>query len=262
MTAVEADGGLRDTGEIRLTDLMHAELTKIRTLPATWIVLAVTLVANTALGFLAATDVVRVAGQGGPVAIAQLGTLLLAPVYAFIAVPVFAAGSEYGGGQLRVSLTAVPNRHRFFLAKLLASSGVAVLAAVPAVLPGHLVQHVAAPRGDSGVGSVISGFLALVMAYLLVGLVGFGFAVLAKTVVTPLAVLFILPVLVSPMLGGILPGVVRLLPHEATLSFLAMPTSPALALGGATGLAVVTAWAVVFVGTAWWVNARRDTSGS
>lgn len=259
MTAVET-GGVPDMGEIRLTDLLLAELTKIRTLPATWIALAVTLVANTLLGLLAATDVVRVAGQDGQVAIAQLGTVLLAPVYAFVAVPVFAAGREYHGGQLRVSLAAVPDRNRFFMAKLSASSGTAVLAAVPVVLPGYLFRHAAAVAdGDPGAGRAISGLLIEVTAYLLLGLVGYGFAVLAKTVVTPLAVLFILPVLVSPMLGGILPGVVRLLPHEATLSFLGMPAAPELALDRPTGLLAVSAWAALSVGTAWVLTGRRDS---
>ncbi len=255
MTVVET-GGVPDTGEIRLTDLLLAELTKIRTLPATWIALAVTLAANTLLGLLAATDVVRVAGQQGQVTIDQLGTVMLAPVYAFAAVPVFAAGGEYGG-QLRVSLLSVPDRNRFFAAKLLAGAGVTVLAAVLVVLPGHLVRHAA--DGGRDAAGVIGGLLCEVTAYLLLGLVGHGFAVLAKTVVTPLAVLFILPVLVSPMLGGILPGVVRLLPHEAALSFLGMPTGPAFALSRPAGLLVISAWAALFVGAAWVITARRDS---
>lgn len=256
MTAAET-GRVRDTDQIRLSDLVRAELTKIRTLPATWIALAVTLTANAVLGLLAATDVVRVAGQDGQVAIARLGTVMLAPVYAFIAVPVFAAGGEYRGGQLRVSLAAMPDRNRFFTAKLLASSGAAVLAAVVTVLPGRLLQYVA--DGGPAAGGAVGGFFATVAAYSMLALVGYGFAVIARTVVTPLAVLFILPVLVSPMLGGILPGVVRLLPHEAALSFLGMPTSPALAVGRATGLLVVVTWALLFVGTAWAVTARRDS---
>ncbi|MFC3982638.1 hypothetical protein [Streptosporangium jomthongense] len=239
--------GLSERREaIGLADLARAEFTKIRTLPATWIALAVTLVANTLLGLLAASDTVRVASQGGPVAIAQLGTVMLAPVYAFVAVPVFAAGREYGG-QLRVSLIATPDRNRFFLAKLLAGAGTAVVAATAVLLPGLLVRQ------------AVDGLPAEVAAYLLLGLLGCGFAVLARTVVTPLAVLFILPILVSPMLAGLLPGLVRLLPHEATLSFLGTPTSPVLALSRPAGFGVLLAWAAVFVGAAWVVTVRRDS---
>ncbi|MBB4917521.1 hypothetical protein [Streptosporangium saharense] len=219
---------------------MRAEFTRIRTLPATWIALAVTLAANTLLGLLAATDTVRVATSDGQVAVSQLGTVMLAPVYAFLAVPVFAAGRE-----LRISLLATPDRNRFLLAKLLASAGTTIVAAPVLLLPGLLVRHAA--------GSLP----AEMTAYLLLGLVGGGFAVLTRTAVIPLAVLLALPVLVSPMLAGLLPGLVRLLPHEATLSFLGTSTGPALSR--TAGFWVLLAWAVVFVGAAWVATVRRDS---
>ncbi|MFF0572762.1 hypothetical protein [Streptosporangium saharense] len=219
---------------------MRAEFTRIRTLPATWIALAVTLAANTLLGLLAATDTVRVATSDGQVAVSQLGTVMLAPVYAFLAVPVFAAGRE-----LRISLLATPDRTRFLLAKLLTSAGTTIVAAPVLLLPGLLVRH------------AVDDLFTEVTAYLLLGLVGCGFAVLTRTAVTPLAVLLALPVLVSPMLAGLLPGLVRLLPHEATLSFLGTSTDPALSR--TAGFWVLLAWAVVFVGAAWVATVRRDS---
>lgn len=247
-----------DAGEIRLSDVVRAELTKIRTLPVTWLCLAIAVTANTLLGVLAATDVMRVAGQAGEIPIARLGTVMLAPVYAFAAVAVFAAGGEYRTGQLRVSLAAVPDRNRFFLAKLLATSAVAAAAAVPVLLPGHLVRHLAA-GGAPEAGAAATAFLAEVAAYLLLSLVGHGFAVLAKSVVTPPAVLVVLAVLASPTLGGVLPGAVRLLPHEATLSFLGTATDPALTLPRPAGLAVLLAWAVLSTGAAWAFIVRRNS---
>ncbi len=234
-----------------------AELTKIRTLPAVWVALGLTVVANTVLGVLAATDAVRVASADGEVAVGELGTLMLAPVYLFIAIAVFAAGSEYRGGQLRVSLAAVPNRTRWFGAKLATSATVTLVAAVPAVLPGLLVQRGAA--GDLASGRTGTDLLALLTGYLLLSMVGFGFAVLARTFVTPLAVLFILPILVSTTLGGLFPKVIRLLPHEATLSMLGRAADPATALNRGAGLLVITGWALLFVGTAWALAVRRDS---
>ncbi|MEV4098229.1 hypothetical protein [Streptosporangium saharense] len=244
MTRQEGGVSSSVTGAIRLADLSRAEFTKIRTLPATWIALAVTLAANTLLGLLAATDTVRVATSDGQVAVAQLGTVMLAPVYAFLAVPVLTTGREYGG-QLRISLLATPDRSRFLLAKLLTSAGTAIVAAPLVLLPGLLVRHAA------------GGLPAEVTAYLLLGLVGGGFAVLARSAVTPLAVLLALPVLVSPMLAGLLPGLVRLLPHEATLSFLGTSTGPALSR--TAGFWVLLAWAAGFVGAAWVATVRRDS---
>lgn len=242
--------------------LLTAELTKIRTLPASWIALALTAVANTLLGIVAGTDSVRIASPDGEVAVGQVGTLMLAPVYVFVAIAAVAAGTEYRSGQLRVSLAAVPDRTRWFGAKLAATAVVAVVAAIPAVLPGLLVQHAVAggsAPGRTATGRPATDLLALLAAYLLLSLVGFGFAFLARGFVTPLVVLFTLPVLVSTTLAGLFPQVVRFLPHEATLSFLGRAADPATALGRGAGLLVLTGWALLFVGVAWVLTVRRDS---
>ena len=239
-------------------DLLPAELIKIRTLPAIWIALAVACVANTLLGIVAATDAVRIAGPDGPAPITEHGTLMLAPVYAFAAVAVFAAGSEYRGGQLRISLLAAPDRDRLFAAKLAASAAVCLPTAVAALLPGHVARYAGAVAdGRLGIGRVAVDLVALVAVYLLVGLIGHGFAIAARTVVTPLVALFGTPVLVAPILRAVLPEPVAFLPHEAALSLLGVPADPA-ALGRAAGLLVLTGWAVLFLGTAWALFTRRD----
>ncbi|MEU9833231.1 hypothetical protein AB0D67_17035 [Streptosporangium sp. NPDC048047] len=256
MSAAPA-GRAPDTGGIRLSDLVRAELTKICTLPATWAALALALTGHTLVGLLAASDAVHVAGPDGQTPIARLGVVLLAPVYALVAVPVLAAGGEYRGGQIRVSLLAVPDRNRFFLSKLLAILAVLAVAALPVMLPGHLLRHALGDTG-AGVGEAVGGALAEAAACLPLGLVAYGFAVLARTVVVPLAVLVVLPVLVSPMLRGLSPGVVRLLPHEAMLSLLGLPEGPDVALDRPGALLVVATWAAVLVGAAWTVTVRRN----
>ena len=251
------DRGAGVPGGIRPRDLLTAELTKIRTTPAARLAAAGALLAHILLGLLAATDVVRLAGRDGHVAIAELGTVLLAPAYLLVVVPVLAAGNEYRGGQLRVSLAAVPGRGRYFAAKLLATTAVTAAAAVGVVAPGYLVRHALA--NADGVPATPGGILTRSAGYLLLGLIGFGLAVLTRTIVTPLAVLSCAPVLVSTTLGGIVPGLVRLLPHEAALSFLGMPASPELTLDPAAGLLVLAGWAVVAVGAAGTAVARRDS---
>lgn len=245
-------------GRIRTRDLLAAELTKIRTRPAAWLAVVGALLANVLLGVLAGADVVRLAGRDGNVAIADLGTVLLAPAYLFVVLPVLAAGDEYRGGQLRVSLAAVPDRGRLLAAKLLVTTAVTGAAAVVVVAPGHLVQH-ALTDPEGGPAAALGGILARSAGYLLLGLAGFGLAALTRTVVTPLAVLPGAAALVAPTLGGIVPGAVRLLPHEAILSFLGMPTSPDLALDPAAGLLVAAGWAALAVGGAWAATIRRDS---
>lgn len=221
---------------IRFRDVVAAELTKLRTLPATWIALAIAVVVDVLLGTLASTATVLTAPAG------LAGALTMAPVYAFAAIAVYAAGSEFRTGQVGVTVAAVPRRHRLYIAKL---TVVVLVAAGAVLLPGRLFH-------DPG------GMVATLTVYLLVALIGYGFAVLTRTVVTPLAALIALPVLVSPTLQGLLPEVVRLLPHEAALSVLDRPIDPASALDHAGGLLTLLTWAVMSVGTAWVTFARRD----
>ncbi|PZG03048.1 ABC transporter [Nonomuraea aridisoli] len=235
---------------VRFRDLVAAERMKITTLPATWIALAVALAGHTLLGFAAGTDIVRVAGTAGPSPIGQTGTLMLAPAYALAAVAVLAAGGEHRAGQLRVTLAAVPCRDRLFAAKLATTAAFCLLASIPAALPGHLLRHAAAWP----VGEWTGRFGASVAVQVLLGLVGFGFAVVASSVTVPMAVLVVLAVLGSPLLRSALPDVVRFLPHEAASSLAGM--SPAL--GPVAGLAVLAGWAVVSVAVAWRVFVRRD----
>lgn len=230
-------------GNIRFRDVLGAELTKIRTLPATWIAVAITVTVNTALGIIVATDAIRIAGAAGPTPVAQLGTLMLSPVYVLTAIAVFAGGSEYRGGQLRVALAATPKRMLLFAAKSSAAAAASLLATIAAVMPGYLIQHTAAiGHGELSTANAITDFMALVMAYLLLGLIGYGFAIVAKTVVTPLAVLFITPVLVSPALHNTIPDIVKFFPHEASLSLLGNPTSAATELAPGTALATLAMW--------------------
>ncbi|ASO20497.1 ABC-2 type transport system permease protein [Actinoalloteichus hoggarensis] len=250
------------TTSVRFVDVLSAEFGKARTLPAVWIALVVAFLAASLLGALAATDTLRFAGPDGEVSIGQFGTLLLSPVYAFLVVGVCVA-DEYRAGQLGVSLAAVPNRTRLAAAKTMAAAVLGVLAAVPVLGPGHLLRHL--PDLSAGVltaAEVTAGFGASVAVHLLFSLIGWGFAVVTRSVVVPVATLFAIPILLSPMLQGVLPTVVRLLPHEAALSGLGTPIDPSVALGADTAWLVLLGWAGAFVAAACRCLVRRDVSGA
>jgi hypothetical protein len=83
--------------------------------------------------------------------------------------------------------------------------------------------------------------------------------VISKSIVTPLAVLLITPVLVSPILRSALPDLVTYLPHEAALSLVGMAGDPSAAPDRTGGLLVLTFWAVLSIGTAWTIFTRRDS---
>lgn len=241
-----------------MSAVLTAELTKVRTLPSVWAVLAVAFVANLVLAVLAHGDTLRVAGADGGIPLGRVGSLMLAPVYVFAAIGAFAAGTEYTGGQLRSSLLATPERLRLFRAHMAAAAGASAVAALAVVTPAYLVQHASAlDEGALGARDAAVGVFMLVSVYTLVSVLAFGFAVLARGAVVPLVVLVVAALLVAPTLRGALPQVIALLPQDAALSAVGLPEGPD-ALPRWSGLGVLTAWAAVCVAAAGVTFARRD----
>lgn len=241
-----------------VSGLVRAELTKIRTTPAVWIALTVTLATNTLLGWFAGTGSVRISSGAGMVPLAQAGALLLAPVYVFVVVGVFAGGTEFGTGQLSSSLLAMPARSRLFAAKLTATVAVAAVAALAVVAPGFVMLHRAGIA--DGTYAWRTAWLELgahVGVYVLLAVIGLGFASVARTVVVPMIVLIGVALLVAPMLRGSIPAVVALLPNDAALSAVGKPAGPDALVRGA-GFAVLAAWGAVLTAAAWVAFAVRD----
>ncbi|MDN5725789.1 MAG: hypothetical protein L0G99_07640, partial [Propionibacteriales bacterium] len=123
---------------IRRRDVFGAEITKITTLPGTVIMMIIGAVANLAL---AAVDVsgVRFSTGATPSRLSTFGMVMLAPVYAFLVMPVTAAASEHRDGQLRLSLVAVPGRRVLAAGAWLAMMSTAVVGAVVALAPARLI---------------------------------------------------------------------------------------------------------------------------
>jgi len=220
----------------RPVDVFVAELVKIGTAPGAWVALAAAVAFDAALGALARSG--AVVSMGTTVSLGGDGTL--AAVHPFVAIAVFAAGDEYRCGQLGVSLLAVPRRTRLFGAKLAATVVVAGVGAAVAVLPGCLQR----PDGSA---------VPRVAAYVLLSLVGFGLAGVTRSVVTPLVLLVVVPVLVSPALGAVFPTLVEYFPYEAARSMLGEPRD--------VGTVVAAGWALVSVTAAWACVVRRDGAG-
>ena len=98
---------------IRLRDTITAEIIKVATVPSTPIMLAVVLITNLALAVIDASKIgfYIQSDQTEPASISSFGMAMLAPVYAFLVVAAYAAASEYRDGQIRITLTAMPNRY-------------------------------------------------------------------------------------------------------------------------------------------------------
>lgn len=196
-----------------LTDVLRAELSKLRTVRSTYWIMLVAVAGN--IGFavfaaavlaprlgaadLAHVDVVQLALAGlhvSQVAFGVLGTLFIT--------------GEYGTGMIRTTLAAVPRRGSVLAAKALVFTGVALVTSTASTFAAYLAFQAALPAhtltgtslGDPGVArAVLGGGLYLTVF----GLLGLGLGALLRSsagaIATLLGVLF-----VPPLLLNLLPG--------------------------------------------------------
>ncbi|MFD8735045.1 ABC transporter permease subunit [Streptomyces sp. NPDC059618] len=234
---------------------LRAELIKVRTLrPLLW-GLAAVLAATVVFSALAGLD-----DSAGP-DFDPLFTTLFGVVFGQIAAVTFGAqavSAEYQGGALRVSLAAVPDRGRWFLAKTVAIgvpvlgiglvTGAAGLVAGTSVL-GSRADALTWPEELRGVaGSAV--YLAL-MALFAAGLT----AVLRSGVAT-LGILVPFLLIVSFVVGGASGSVADFLPDKAGQTVLHQTWDGAL--GPWSGLAVTALWTAAALGAGAWCVRRRD----
>ena len=126
-----------------MTDVVHAEWTKLRTLPGTGRLLLAAAALTAVVSAIAANAVTCPAGtcQLDPARVSLTGIDLGQVIVAIVAVTVVSA--EYSTGMIRLTLAATPRRGQVLTAKAavagtatLAAGAVAVLASV---LAGHLL---------------------------------------------------------------------------------------------------------------------------
>ncbi|MER6578674.1 ABC transporter permease [Nonomuraea sp. NPDC001023] len=234
---------------------LHAEWTKLRTLPgAAWLLLAI--VVLTVAAGVAACAVVSCAAQGcgyDPARIGLFGVQVSQAVVAVLAV--LAITGEYGTGMICLTLTAMPRRTGVLAAKAIILAGLTLIAGSVAVLASALAARpillgngfptetlvlTSGPMLRAAVGSVL--YLALIALFSL----GVATAVRdsATAIGVVLGLLYLFPALIlmiadddwqrllwqiSPMNAG--------LAVQATTGLAALPLSPW------AGLSVLAAWA-------------------
>lgn len=234
---------------------MTAEVTKILTHPATPFAIVVTLLLNTTLGVIHATDLVRLGVGPRPTPLSELGTLMFVPVYVFLVLPIYAAGSEYLSGQIRVTLASTPNRVTLALAKLAALLAVTVPGALLVLLPERLTITIA---DGTDAGGILLDLGRWVAAYTLMALVAYGLAGLLRSTIAPLTILVLVPV---PVATGVfqLPEVIRLLPDQLSLSMLGTPGYAVTELPPMLAGAALTTWALLLAAANGLALVRRDS---
>jgi ABC-2 type transport system permease protein len=246
-------------GRTSLREALHAEWTKLRTVPGTvWLLLAV-IAATAALGTVAdAAAHCRSAGCQLDAAKTSLtGVYLSQAIVAILAVQ--AMSGEYGSGMIRITFTAMPSRTTVLAAKAvtitglaLAAGAIAVLGSVLAgrlILPGHgfTAAH-GYPPLSLGEGPVLRAAAGSVLYLALIALLSLGVATAARDAAAAIGVvlglLYLLPIIgvavtapswhrhleqIAPMTAG--------LAIQDTTGLRGLPISPW------AGLGVLAAWA-------------------
>lgn len=237
------------------TPVLHAEWLKIRTLRSLYGALIALFAVTTAFSAIAATD-----GSDDP-EFDPLFTALLGMMPGQIAAVAFGAlavSSEFTGGGLRLALAAVPQRGRWFTAKLTAI-------AVPVFLVGLVTggASLAAARAGMGAaadgltaGEQLRGVLGCGVYLALMALFAAGLAALLRSGIGALSILIPFLLVVSFVIGDAAGGLTDFLPDRAGQVVLRSTWNGTL--GPWTGLAVTALWTAGAVAAGAWSVRRRD----
>ncbi|MGW1006875.1 ABC transporter permease [Streptomyces sp. NPDC002520] len=215
--------------------VLHAEWIKIRTLRQLVGSLAAIPVITTAFSAIAAVD----ADGTDPLFSAFFGVGL--GQIAAVAFGTTAVASEFQGGALRLALAAVPDRRRWFAAKVTAIAlpvlAVGLLTGLVTLAVGRALLGTSGPTWAEGLrGAVGCGLHLTLMALFAAGL-----AAVLRSGVATLSILIPFLLIVSFVVGGLSAGVADYLPDRA--GQVALHSTWDGTLGPWTGLAVTALWA-------------------
>jgi hypothetical protein len=254
---------------------VRTELTKLRTLRSSWLVLGLTVLAGIGLGVLSARSTAH-AWAGMPAAdraaLDPVGSSFDGLDYAelgFGALGVLAMTGEYATGMVRVSLLAVPGRWVFVIAKALVVGGLGALVGEVCAFGSFLaVQHTLGPTGRAvqlGDPHVLRAVSAAGLYLAIVALVGLGIGAAVRhtgpAVVALVAVVFLAWPAARAVEGiSTLPSKLLLANAVDALVTVVPVTGPQVARVPGPGLAwgVLVGYAVAALAIAGW-RAGRDT---
>lgn len=259
-----------------MLDALRFEWTRLTTLRSTYWLVGIGVLAAAAIpvifGFAAGDEelipeFVAVAVNGG----ASFGIPFLAVFMAVIGI--FATGHEYRHGTIQPTLTALPQRSRLILAKILVVSAatIAVTLVSMAVNAGVLMIFFGEIPGlfDDPVRSALLGYMVYTLVYTLVGL---GLGLLFRGVPSALVVIFLMPLIIENVIVGLstvpaldwLVPVVKFLPFTAGSLLMAVGSTD-LEMGTNFGFfdrwgsgGVFAVFAAIIMAAAWTLFKKRD----
>ncbi|MEU7857321.1 hypothetical protein [Nonomuraea sp. NPDC049141] len=238
--------------QITFGRVLRSEWTKLYTLRATWFVFGMIPQLLIGLSAIIGWTAAREPAPATPVADQAVGGGFLLFALAIGVFGVLMMTSEYGGGLIRVTLTAVPRRLPVLWAKAL----VLVAVTAPIMVAAYLLAFLAnqafvdeTARLTLGDPHIVRAILGVAAATVAVGLLGLGIGTMVRHTAGAIAVFVAVIVLLPPVLSGALPAPVR----ETVLPYLPTPALQAMyeidGTGGVLepvpGTVVVLGWIVL-----------------
>ncbi|MER5977400.1 ABC transporter permease [Streptomyces sp. NPDC001857] len=236
---------------------LHAEWIKIRTLRSQLGGLSSILLATVAFSALAAAD----SGDDPADAFDPLSSVYFGVNFGQVAAIAFATtavSAEFQGGALRVSLAAVPDRGRWFAAKLTA---IALPVLAVGLATGLLALAVgSAALGDDadaiGTGEGLRAAVGCGLYLTLLALFAAGLTAVLRSGVATLSILIPFLLIVSFVVGDVSGNAADFLPDRAGQTVLHSTWEGSL--GPWSGLAVTALWTAAALAAGAWRLRRRD----
>ncbi|SFO12515.1 hypothetical protein SAMN04487980_10697 [Streptomyces sp. cf124] len=238
--------------------VLHSEWIKIRSVRASFGSLIAVFAATLAITLLVFATVGRAEAEGSEDPVFGAFYAINFAQIAAIAFGATAVSSEYTGGALRISLSAVPRRGLFCAAKTAIVATAALVVGLATAFATFFAGQVFLGKYAIGLGepgalrACIGGGIYLA----LMALFATGLTFLLRSAVAVLSLLIPFILIVSFVVGGIAEGAAAYLPDRAGQQILHQ--DPAGGLGPWTGLAVTALWAAAALVAGWWAMHRRD----
>lgn len=242
--------------KIKFIDILTAEITKILTHPTIVLCILTTLIINVGLAVLDASGLIFYTGADSTAAtISDFSSLMFAPIYAFLVFPVYAASSEYRGGQHRMTLVATPNRNNLMKAKIAAVSLTILGSILITIIPSRLITHIFA---NTSINYLLFDLFRWTAVYFFMALIAFGLAGITRSTIVPLSILIIIPIFIGT---GIIqwPEGLRFLPDQASMSLLGTPAYEVTELPPLIALITLICWSILFLGSYWVIFNKSDS---
>lgn len=244
----------------RFTRTLRAEMDKLITLPSVWITLICTFILN--LGVVAAFTSVGLEGAAGTQGILIIGLSSMGYLQAgFIILGILTTCSEYTGGQIRTTLTAIPWRSLQLTTKHLALAMVTIPAGFIIVVLGMLYTWIR--MRDIAVGVDIDTLIEVIIGatgYLtLTSLLSAAVGAIIRRTTPTLVILLGYYFIVSPLMKGLLRSFITYLPDAAGQSMYRPSSMDELnALTPVQGTGILMLWALILIAVAVVFYRKRD----